>query len=293
VLDNDVIAKRSLEIDPVNIFTLTPANIMSDYTELTTKTGGKSFSTASELAASTNFILSRPDTKLALEHYYGTPGDEFYFDASATTSSSPIVQYDWDLDFDGLFETQTTEPFVTKTYSSVTSGTIQVKATDESGLFSTMSATVTVTTPTITTPPTISNLSYVQNEDNSVTVTLETDADRLLVSANNFLLGSTSKAKITITDLDRSVGNALSFTPFNSSGDAGEAATLSLPPLSTETPDNTDNNSQAQTEDPDSTPTISTSQPDLNSKNSFLTDFALVEQPKRIKIPKAPNSGVK
>lgn len=50
------VTKRSKEIDPVNIYTLTPAEIADKYTDLTTQTYGRTFTTNDDLTLSTKYI---------------------------------------------------------------------------------------------------------------------------------------------------------------------------------------------------------------------------------------------
>lgn len=69
---NDVV-KRSYEIDPVNIFTITPDSIMPYYAELTERTGGKTFSSSDDFSLATTEILDRPPIHIGEVRYSDTP----------------------------------------------------------------------------------------------------------------------------------------------------------------------------------------------------------------------------
>lgn len=69
---NDVV-KRSYEIDPVNIFTITPPEIIPEYTDLTSKTGGQTFNSATEIEASTTIVLNRPYVNIGEVNFTNTP----------------------------------------------------------------------------------------------------------------------------------------------------------------------------------------------------------------------------
>ena len=229
-IDIKAVVKRSLEIDPVNIYTITPGSIAREYQDLVSQTGGKSFSSANELSFSTDFILQRPATKLNLESFNGPVGDEFFFDASETKSESKIVKYEWDLDFDGEFELETAVPYISKTWSVPTEGFIQVKTTDENGLFGTMSAKVNVFPRSNTTVPKVENVSYEKVSEHEAEIEFSTDAYRTLVIVNGTPIGFTDSEKVTISDLDFSQKNEITLVPYAQVGYAGEQNQFTIQP---------------------------------------------------------------
>ena len=79
---NDVV-KRSYEIDPVNIFTITPRYAMDDYADLTSQTGGQTFNSTSEIPTSTETVLTRPYVNISEVDFTETP--------TATISSHEIT----------------------------------------------------------------------------------------------------------------------------------------------------------------------------------------------------------
>lgn len=207
---------QSLKIDPVNFYTITPESIMPEYASLTSETGGKSFSSTGELEFSTEYIFNRPDVKLARDEYIGLSGEEFYFDASQTVSGSKIVKYEWDLDLDGVFETETTIPYVKAKYNEGISGFMQVKAIDENGFSGTMSARVEVLNDTDSKATTSLSIEKIEEnkENNEVSIKFSTDAFRTLVYINDVLIGVTDSHEITIGDLDFSVDNSIKLVPY-------------------------------------------------------------------------------
>lgn len=102
---NDVV-KRSYEIDPVNIFTITPDYVAPTYSDLTSETGGRSFSSASEISLSTESILSQPYINIGEVRFTDTPSASIashsivYSDNTATISliSDTAVAYFLSLD---------------------------------------------------------------------------------------------------------------------------------------------------------------------------------------------------
>lgn len=136
------VVKRSLEIDPVNLYVITTSSNAPDYTDLAEKTGGAIFRLGTdEITSSTSQIFSRPSLNLDLENYTTYVGSPLTFILKTDTSA---VYYEWDLDFDGTFETKTDLPIATQTYLNPTSGFIQARIIISSGLSSAASATVNV-----------------------------------------------------------------------------------------------------------------------------------------------------
>ncbi|MDQ6807155.1 MAG: PKD domain-containing protein, partial [Actinomycetota bacterium] len=83
-----------------------------------------------------------------------TVGQAVTYTASAS-SPNGIATYEWDLDGNGSFETNTgTTPTVTDSYPSATSPTVSVRVTDTHGLSDVASVAVQVNAPAPTTTPT-------------------------------------------------------------------------------------------------------------------------------------------
>ena len=216
------VVEKSLEIDPINFYTITPPGSVQDfYRDLTEATNGKSFSSTNELDFSTEFITNRPDVKLAREEYVGGVNQEFFFDASGTVASADIAQYDWDLDFDGVFETSTAVPYVSGIYTGPTTGYMRVKATDENGLYGTMSAKVTVLSTNSL--PTLEILNYAKSGEDKLKIEFQTNAFRTMVVLNDVIIGVTDGEEITISDFDFGKDNVIVLAPYDGNGSCGEA----------------------------------------------------------------------
>lgn len=141
----DALVKRSLEIDPVNVYPVVPSYFSNFYSALAGRTSGQVIvdggDTKSALTTALTRIQDRPVPLLAHPEYYAMPGQQVTFDASSSYSvSSSIVKYDWDYNGDGTFEETTTTPVGRHTYASAMEGIMQVRLTDARGLVANASA---------------------------------------------------------------------------------------------------------------------------------------------------------
>lgn len=216
----DMVTRRSLEIDPVNIYIIVSDESVDSYRELAAGTSGQVFALSDDLSLSTDYLLARPEVNFALDEYSGKPGETFTF--IAETEDENLV-YDWDLDLDGKFETLNAGPTVTKTYSSEISGFVQVRVTNSDGLSSTASAKVTVSNY-VEPDPEILTLSRIS--ENVVNFTTTTNTFATLVVADGVPLGITKENNITITDSLSDM--TLSLIPLTSSGKKGPAKSINF-----------------------------------------------------------------
>lgn len=218
------VVKRSLEIDPVNVYLICDNSfITNEYTDFISATSGKIFNTLGSF--STDYLLTRPSANFPLTDYYGTPGDEFNFTA---TVSSGISKYEWDLDFDGIFETETTTPSVSKIYPNATSGFIQLKITATDGTTSTASAKVSIKNSESITAS-IKNLSAsISGDSANVSYELGENTIGAVVSLNESTLGLTDKTSFALTDLTEE--SILTLTPISSAGELGKPISITLKP---------------------------------------------------------------
>ena len=215
------VVKRSLEIDPVNIYTITPENIMPLYTEVVNLTGGKSFSSVDEMEDSTEYILSRPVAKLKMASYEGAVGEKFVFDASGSTAEAGINHYEWDLDGDGEFEISSGESRVVKIYDAPMERQIQVKVVDNNSRMSTMSALVRV--GRMEDWPEITNVTTEIN-GNVAKIKYQTNAARVLISMNGAVVGYTTGNEVIINEISEAL--TVSLVPYSSEGSRGETMTV-------------------------------------------------------------------
>ncbi|MBR2997422.1 cutinase family protein [Candidatus Saccharibacteria bacterium] len=220
----EMVIARTLEIDPVNLYVITPET--GEYTEITTATNGAVFSSADEYSTSTQYILERPIAILKNASYYGLAGDTLTFDASSSTASTTINHYEWDLDFDGEFETSSTNPIITHTYSSPISGIMQVKVVDNQGYSSTMSANVVIA-ENPEAPATISDIVAEPTDDNTYRVKFTTqNTEKTLVSLNDTILGFTNENDLTISNIEYL--SELTLIPYSNSDTRGTSNTINL-----------------------------------------------------------------
>ena len=221
------VVRRSLEIDPVNFYIITPPDNIENYTEFSEATGGKVFSSVGEMSISTSHIIERPTAILKNTEYQGTAGDEITFDASPSFANSDIISYEWDLDCDGIFEINSKTPTITKTYNAPISGYIQVKITDENNLSSTMSASILINGNSPAEDINLKINESTQNE-NSLFINFSTDAEKVFLVINDAFLGELTENNFTITDLSLSKDNQIMLVPYSTNGERGETQTISI-----------------------------------------------------------------
>jgi len=218
----NAVITRSLEIDPVNFYIITPPSIQNSYAEWAAQTGGQVFSSTDDLSLPTTYITNRPVAILALENYLGAPGDEFVFDASNSYTEN-LDHYEWDLDLDGIFEYNSgANSVVHHTYTAITSGFLQVKVVDTSGRSSTMSARVTVTDSSATNLPAISNLhSATSGADAILSFTKDANTALVAIVVDGQVIGFTTDTEITLQNLPENQTLTVTLVPLNSLGQSG------------------------------------------------------------------------
>ena len=229
------VIQRSLEIDPVNIYAITPnSSLQSFYQDLTNKTGGKSLllgdNTEIDQLIKTA-ILARPEITFPLEAYQGKPGEEFTFHLQ---TSSENLTYEWDLDGDGDFEQTTSTPELKTSFSKNADFYLQVRATNSVGLSSTASTYVIISK--VDSPkPTISAVKTIQNDQSvQIDYTLGENTQAVLVTADGAILGLTTKTEIVLNDINYPIKVAL--IPISPDGEKGEPTEIELKSLVTEDP---------------------------------------------------------
>lgn len=215
------VVQRSLEIDPVNIFSITPRDIRPDYQNLTQLTGGYNFNISSQLSTSTEHLLKRPSARLATANYDLSLGQIATFDASASTTQSKIDHYEWDLDCDGVFESRTTTPIITRQYDDPLTGFIQVKVVDDKQRTSTMSAKLTVQKHD-NTPPQITKLTLKPTSSTSAQLNFTINhASHVIVAINDAVIGLTSANTLSLSDLSTTASTIITLSPVSTSGQIG------------------------------------------------------------------------
>lgn len=208
------VVRRSLEIDPVNIYVITEDSLRHEYRELTESTGGKVFE-LNEMGVATDFVISRPVASLPFENYYGEVGKRFVFDASASYGvGGEIESYDWDLNGDGEFEITGAGAVVEKIFDEETESFVVVRVNAADGGTSTMSAFVRVGRDNLEREiSALSGVSVERASDTEVILSwaVREDLKYVIVVMNDVILGHTliENGEMRITDLDFS--NVINF----------------------------------------------------------------------------------
>lgn len=144
-----LVERRSLQIDPVNVFPV--VDTVRQYGDLAARTSGEvimkgSGSTELALDRALDNIADRPVAALSNGTYVSSAGRAVHFDASASTAIvGDLAEYRWDVDGDGFTDEVTDEPTFDHTYPAGYAGVMQVLVVDEMGRSSNASASVLVT----------------------------------------------------------------------------------------------------------------------------------------------------
>lgn len=247
-----LVIKASLAIDPVNIYPVVPQDTVSLYQDLANLTAGQTFSydetdpNGIEQAGDTALeaIESKPVALLGSTGYIASPGQEVTFDASDSYAlNGTIIEYAWDFDGDGIFETTTAAPTTSYTYTNQFDGYIQVRVTDSNGSYGNASAPVkagTYTPPARQKAPTNLTATVIASKNNSDTVQLKWDPAndspaQQVLSVNGIILGSMApnQTSINVTDIERTEDVIFSVASMSSNSEIGEEASVILMKLQT------------------------------------------------------------
>ena len=145
------VAKRSLEIDPVNVYPVVEHHLASSYTDVAKQTSGQVVVSGGEndtigaLTKALTKIKNRPNAKLKIGEYYADIGQEITFDASDSyVVDGKITKYEWDFDGDGKIDQTTTNPVASHVYTAKFDGIMQVRMSADNDTVSNISAPVKV-----------------------------------------------------------------------------------------------------------------------------------------------------
>lgn len=278
------VVQRSLEIDPVNIFVIAPEKSSSNphLQNLANATSGQVFALGNtEASVITEAILNRPVARLTLSSYFGSIGDEFYFDASASYSTNgDLVRYDWDLDGDGDFEFIDSGSTISYTYDQETNHAIQVRVTDSLGSISTMSASVSVASnpPALTV---VTDLKATSQPDDAISVDFKsTGAKALLVTGDlvrGFIEIKNGAGNFILQDVPEDL--TVTLISYSIAGQRGLASSIQL--------------SATGNEPPEVQETPGTTKPSGSPETPKIPEtFETPEAPGTPAVPKAPNTGL-
>jgi Mg-chelatase subunit ChlD len=240
------VAKRSLEIDPVNVYPVVPEGLESSFVELAEKTTGQVIkdvgNTEVALTQAVTKIQNRPTAVLKNPEYSGLPGDTIQFDASESyIVDAAITKYEWDFNGDGVFDRETSEPVTSFTYPDKFDGTMQVRISASNNTIANASAFVKIGTyvaPVSPKKPTNVTVKVMSTKDGVSTVKLEwkpgdSTAQKFAVASNGVPLGYVvgAQTSIEIRDVLRNDAVDFSVSGINSEGRIGDSANVVLSPL--------------------------------------------------------------
>lgn len=227
------IAKRSLEIDPVNVYPVVPTSFASRYEELAEMTSGQVIENTGDAEEALNKALTkiatRPVVQLPLNAYYAPVGETVYFDASSSYSvDSEITRWDWDFDGDGVYEVEDGTSQEKFTYSVAGDFNIQVRATDANDGIASHSVPVHIGTITGTEgqPAPVTEVTVTGNGTEATVswTTEEQPTGGWGISVNGVHIGGyvADARQATITDLDRSSEIEFGVTPISADDVIGQ-----------------------------------------------------------------------
>ena len=219
----DVI-KRSLEIDPVNVYTLgMEAEVANYYNDLISGTDGEYYETLPDDLSKLS-ITGRPNINLALEQYRAKPGETVNY--RITGDIDNIDHIDWDLDLDGNYDSRSVEPMISAQYSTIISGFVKAKVSYQSGLESTVSAKVMISDTSETSPTIIINEVLTEGDSATVKYSLGPNSYGTLVSINDVPAGISCEETLNLSVL--SDNSTLTLTPFSNNGTLGNPTQVEI-----------------------------------------------------------------
>ena len=247
------IAKRALEIDPVNIYPVVPDAIKDSYKDLASQTSGQVLSYTDDIAGAAdqafNKITKRPVPFLGNIEYKAEPGQEVTFDSSDSyVIDGTITKYDWDYNGDGQFEASSTTPSIKHTYHAPFTGYMQVRVSASNGTIANMSAKIVIgpiAPPVVVPAP--QNLTYTITEtiDNKSKVTLNwqasSETQAWLIQLNDMPMGhvEAGRTSLEITDIERTTDTIIRVGSATSTGNEltqGEFSSVTIPAINVTPP---------------------------------------------------------
>lgn len=239
------VAKRSLEIDPVNIYPVVEKHLEGSYEDMASQTTGQVIVSGGEndtiaaLSKALTKIKNRPNAKLKIGEYYAEVGQKITFDASDSyVVDGDITKYEWDFDGDGKIDQTTTTPTTSHVYNEKFDGVMQVRMSASNDTVSNISAPVKVgIKPNLPVGPGAPQVSakIIERNGNKATIRLNWQpvdelSSRWLVSLDDTNLGYTvgEQRQLDITDVDVSTSRKVTVTGVKADGYAGKSATIQV-----------------------------------------------------------------
>jgi len=251
------VVKRSLEIDPVNVYPVVEHHLASSYADVAQQTSGQVVVSGGEndtigaLTKALTKIKNRPNAKLKIGEYYADIGQEITFDASDSyVIDGKITKYEWDFDGDGKIDQTTTTPVTSHVYNEKFDGIMQVRMSADNDTVSNISAPVKVgIKPNRPVGPGAPQVSAKIIERNGTKATIRLNwqpvdnlSSRWLIRLDDNNLGWAvgEQRQLDITDVDISKTRTITVTGMKADGYVGKSTTVQI--------DN--KTAHSQTEDP-------------------------------------------
>lgn len=239
------VAKRSLEIDPVNVYPVVEHHLASSYTDVAKQTlgqvvvGGGENDTIGALTKALTKIKNRPNAKLKIGEYYAEIGQEITFDASDSyVVDGKITKYEWDFDGDGKVDQTTTTPTTSHVYNEKFDGIMQVRMSADNDTVSNISAPVKVgikpNRPVGPGAPQVS-AKIIERDGDKATIRLNWQpvdnlSSRWLIRLDDNNLGwaVSEQRQLDITDVDISKTRTITVTGVKTDGYVGKPTSIQI-----------------------------------------------------------------
>ena len=239
------VAKRSLEIDPVNIYPVVEDYLEASYKDLAKQTSGQVIvsngenDTVASLNKALTKIKNRPNAKLKIGEYYADVGQKITFDASDSyVVDGDITKYEWDFDGDGKIDQTTTTPVASHVYNEKFDGIMQVRMSANNDTVSNISAPVKVgIKPNLPVGPGAPQVSakIIERNDDKTTIRLNWQpvdelSSRWLIRLDDNNLGWAvgEQRQLDITDVDISKTRTITVTGVKADGYVGKPKTIQI-----------------------------------------------------------------
>ena len=239
------VAKRSLEIDPVNVYPVVEHHLASSYTDVAKQTSGQVVVSGGEndtigaLTKALTKIKNRPNAKLKIGEYYAEIGQEITFDASDSyVVDGKITKYEWDFDGDGKIDQTTTNPVASHVYTEKFDGIMQVRMSADNDTVSNISAPVKVgikpNRPVGPGAPRVS-AKIIERDGDKATIRLNWQpvdnlSSRWLIRLDDNNLGwaVSEQRQLDITDVDISKTRTITVTGVKTDGYVGKPTSIQI-----------------------------------------------------------------
>lgn len=248
------IKKRALEIDPVNVYTVSsggsPAGLFEDISDAT---GGRSLfydetqTTAEQaITQASDMIADRPIVRPSLGSFSAKVGEPIVLSVwSSLDEIDDHLTYRWDYNADGVWDDTTTQPFGVTTFPSPGDKIVHVEITGSDGSRASTVVPVVVTEPepestADLTPPTDVYYTVLETKDTKSTIRLEwqprSTVYRYMLSIDGVHEGwlDNTRTSIDLLDIDRTREVTIELQAYDQNLIFGDRAGVVVPPLPVE-----------------------------------------------------------